>query len=163
MVDRIENFTLVWTILGLAIIGFVQVFARYLFNYSFTWYEELGRYLSVFVAFLGAGIGVKKGSHFAMDLIVMGLNRPFRQGVQFAVSAFSGVFLFLLTYYSIKIVIRMNGFGATSPSMHIPMYIAYMPIPFFSMIMGWRFFGKAIGFLRELSRKSGDDLKEASS
>jgi C4-dicarboxylate transporter DctQ subunit len=45
--DRIENITLVWTILGLALIGFVQVITRYVFNYSFTWFEELGRYLGV--------------------------------------------------------------------------------------------------------------------
>jgi TRAP-type C4-dicarboxylate transport system permease small subunit len=66
--DKIENITLVWTILGLAFIGFVQVITRYVFNYSFTWFEELGRYLGVFVAFLGASMGVKTGSHFAMEI-----------------------------------------------------------------------------------------------
>jgi len=55
-IDRVENFTLVWTILGLALIGFVQVLTRYIFNYSFTWFEELGRYLGVFIAFLGASL-----------------------------------------------------------------------------------------------------------
>ena len=74
-IDRLERATLAWTILGLALIGFIQVFARYIFNYSFTWFEELGRYLGVFVAFLGGGIGVKTGSHFTMDLMVTHLKR----------------------------------------------------------------------------------------
>ena len=40
-IDHVENTILVWTILGLAFLGFVQVITRYFFEYSFTWYEEL--------------------------------------------------------------------------------------------------------------------------
>ncbi|PIW02243.1 MAG: TRAP transporter small permease, partial [Deltaproteobacteria bacterium CG17_big_fil_post_rev_8_21_14_2_50_51_6] len=68
-IDHVEKQVLVWTILGLAIIGFVQVVSRYMFNYSFTWYEELSRYIGVFVAFLGAATGVKYGMHFSMDAL----------------------------------------------------------------------------------------------
>ncbi len=53
-IHRVEDLTLVWTILGLAVIGFIQVIARHVFNYSFTWFEELDRYLGVFIAFSGA-------------------------------------------------------------------------------------------------------------
>ena len=152
-IDRLERATLVWTILGLALIGFIQVFARYLFNYSFTWFEELGRYLGVFVAFLGGGIGVKTGSHFTMDLIVMHLDRPWQQLLKSATSILSALFFVLVAYYSWRIVIRMYGYETTSPAMEIPMYVAYLPIPFFSMVMGFRFFAAAVNFLKELGPK----------
>jgi C4-dicarboxylate transporter DctQ subunit len=151
-IDRMENAVLVWTILGLALVGFVQVFSRYLFNYSFTWYEELGRYLGVFVAFLGASIGVKRGSHFTMDLLVSHLVKPWQQLLRFCTCALSGGFFFLVTFYSWKIVIRMHGYGTTSPTMEIPMYLAYLPIPFFSFIMGLRFF--RVGIQELLSLRS---------
>lgn len=153
VIDKIERFTLVWTILGLAVIGFIQVFARYLFNYSFTWFEELGRYLGVFVAFLGGGIGVKTGSHFTMDLIVTHLKRPWRQILQCATSVLSALFFILVAGYSWKIVGRMYGYETTSPAMQMPMYLAYLPIPVFSMIMGFRFFTAGINFLKELGAK----------
>ncbi len=149
-IDRVERATLVWTILGLAFIGFVQVFARYLFNYSFTWFEELGRYLGVFVAFLGGGIGVKTGSHFTMDLIVMHLERPWQQLLRSATSILSSLFFILVAYHSWKIVIRMYGYETTSPAMEMPMYLAYLPIPVFSMVMGFRFFAVGVNFLKEL-------------
>ncbi len=149
-IDRIENTVLVWTILSLALIGFVQVFSRYLFNYSFTWYEELGRYLGVFVAFLGASIAVKTGAHFTMDLLVSNLPRPWQQLLKFSTCTLSSGFFFLVTYYSWKTVLRMHGYETTSPTMQIPMYLAYLPIPFFSIIMGLRFFRIGVSELLSL-------------
>ncbi len=162
VIDKIERTTLVWTILGLALIGFIQVFARYIFNYSFTWFEELGRYLGVFVAFLGGGIGVKTGSHFTMDLIVTHLRRPWKQILQCTTSVVSALFFVLVAWYSWKIVFRMYGFETTSPAMEMPMYLAYLPIPIFSMVMGFRFFVVAVNFLKALGPKgSGGDTREA--
>ncbi len=142
--DRIEKITLVWTILSLAFIGFIQVVTRYVFNYSFTWFEELGRYLGVFVAFLGASIGVKTGSHFTMDLMVSHLKHPWQQLTRTLTASLSGMFFFTVTWFSWKLVVRMHGFETTSPTMQIPMYIAYLPIPVFSGFIGVRFMIKAI-------------------
>ncbi len=157
-IDRTENAVLVWTILGLALIGFVQVICRYLFNYSFTWYEELGRYLGVFLTFLGAAVGVKKGSHFTMDLLVCHLSRPWRQLLRFCTCSLSASFFLLVTFYSFKVVSRMHRYETTSPSLGIPMYLAYLPILVFSLVMGLRFFGVGIRELLSLkSVKGGGD------
>lgn len=153
LVDRVENFTLVWTILGLALIGFVQVIARYVFNYSFTWYEELGRYLGVFIAFLGAGIGVKTSSHFTMDLLVSKLGQPFQSLLKLLTHALCSGFFFVVAWYSWKIVARMHGYGTTSPTMQIPMYVAYLPIPVFSLVMGTRYLIQGAGFARDAVKK----------
>lgn len=155
-IDQIENVTLVWTILTLAFIGFIQVFARYLFNYSFTWFEELGRYLGVFIAFLGASIGAKTGSHFAMDLIVSHLRSPFQQLVNTFTNLLSAGFFLLVAWYSWKIIIRMHGYETTSPTMQIPMYIAYLPIPVFSMVMAFRFVIRAVEFIQAINDRQED-------
>ncbi|ACN13964.1 DctQ2 [Desulforapulum autotrophicum HRM2] len=148
-IDRVENITLVWTIIGLALAGFIQVITRYLFNYSFSWFEELGRYLGVFIAFLGAAIGVKTGSHFTMDLMVTNLKQPWQQRVKGMTSTLSALFFFTVSWYSWKIVLRMYGYATTSPTMQIPMYIAYLPIPVFSIVIGARFLIKAWEFLKQ--------------
>lgn len=151
-IDRIENITLVWTILGLAFIGSVQVITRYVFNYSFTWFEEMGRYLGVFIAFLGASIGVKTGSHFTMDLIVSHFKHPWKQLTYTITAGLSGLFFFTVTWISWKIVLRMHGFESTSPTMGIPMYIAYLPIPVFSGFIGVRFMIKVASFIRKMAQ-----------
>jgi C4-dicarboxylate transporter DctQ subunit len=148
--DRAEKAILVWTILGLAIVGFVQVITRYVFNFSFSWYEELGRFLGVFITFLGAAVGVKSGTHFAMDLFVLKLNRPWQQLLRTITAALSGSFCLLVVFTSWKIVSRMHGYGTTSSTMNIPMYVAYLPIPVFSLVMGLRFCRMSLAALREL-------------
>lgn len=155
LLDRAETTVLVWTILGLALIGCIQVFTRYLFNYSFTWYEELGRYLGVFVAFLGASIGVRSSSHFAMDLFVNKLPNPWRQLLKCCTAVLSGAFFLLVTWYSWKIVGRMYDYGTTSPTMQIPMYLAYLPIPFFSAVMSVRYLSVGLHSLLELRQAAG--------
>lgn len=157
VVDRVEKAVLVWTILGLAIVGCVQVFTRYTFNYSFTWYEELGRYLGVFIAFLGASIGVRNGSHFAMDLFVTRLPRPWQQILKCCTAILCGAFFLMVSWYSWKIVMRMYGYGTTSPTLQIPMYIAYFPIPFFSAVMGLRYFLMGPDYLAELKQQGNGE------
>ncbi len=66
----------------------------------------------------------------------------------------SALFFFTVAFYSWKIVGRMYGYETTSPSMEIPMYIAYLPIPVFSIFIGIRFLIKGAGFLRDI--KSGE-------
>ena len=67
---RLEEGVLGISLLGLALMAFVEVLGRYLFNHSFTWFEEFSRYFGVFLTFLGASLGVKHGVHFSMDLLV---------------------------------------------------------------------------------------------
>lgn len=156
-IDRIEHFVLVWTILGLALFGAFQVFTRYALNYSFSWFEELGRYLVVLIAFLGGGIGAKKGTHFSMDLIVGMLAKPYRYYLQGITGIISSAFFVLISFYSWKFIVRMYNFGATSSTMGIRIYIVYLPILFFSLVMAIRFL--IIGF--EFIKKARDDAKPA--
>ncbi len=156
MLDRAENAVLVWTILGLALIGFIQVVSRYLFNYSFTWYEELGRFLAVFVAFLGAAIGVKTGSHFSMDLAVSHLVRPWQEILRASVAFFSSLFFLVIAWYAWKTILRLHGFGNTSPAMGIPMYLAYLPIPIFSLVIAARYLLSGCSLLTSLNEGIAD-------
>lgn len=148
-IDRIEHFILVWIILGLALFGSFQVFTRYGLNYSFSWFEELGRYLVVLIAFLGAGIGAKKGTHFSMDLVVGILGQPYRHYLQSITGIISSAFFVLISFYSWKFIARMYNFGATSSTMGIQMYIVYLPILFFSVVMAIRFLITGIEFIKK--------------
>jgi C4-dicarboxylate transporter, DctQ subunit len=137
-IDRLESSILVWGILALAAIGFIQVFARYLFGYSFTWFEEAGRFAGIFLTFLGAAIGIKSGGHFTMDLVVRRLPPPWQRLFASISTLLSALFFLLVTWYSVKLLLRLHGFGTTSATMGLPMYLVYLPIPFFSLIMALR-------------------------
>jgi C4-dicarboxylate transporter, DctQ subunit len=141
IVNRIEDWTLVLIILGLAFIAFVQVVCRYVLGFSFTWMEELGRSLAVFIAFLGASIGVREGAHFSMDLVYEKVpNDRFRHGLQVLVHGVSAAIFVVVAWYGLEQVMKLRGFGVLTSAMRVPKYWAYVPISFFSAIMALRSF-----------------------
>ena len=49
---------------------FLGVFSRYVIRSTFTWYDEIARLLFVWIVFLGAAVGVRRGAHFRLHLLV---------------------------------------------------------------------------------------------
>jgi TRAP-type C4-dicarboxylate transport system permease small subunit len=46
------------------------VFSRYVLFNTFTWYDEVARVCFVWVVFLGAAVGIKRGAHFHLNLLI---------------------------------------------------------------------------------------------
>ena len=46
------------------------VFSRYVLFSTFTWYDEIARACFVWVVFLGGAVGVKRGAHFGLHLLI---------------------------------------------------------------------------------------------
>ena len=94
-----------------------------------------------------------------MDLVVSHLKHPWQQVTRALTSLLSSLFFFTVAWYSWKLLLRMHGYETTSPTMEIPMYIAYLPIPVFSGFIGIRFMIKAIGFFKAvLQRPSAPEV-----
>lgn len=140
VINRVEEWTLVLVLLGLAFLTFVQVLSRYLFNFSFTWEEEVARYLGVFIAFLGASLGVKYGTHFSMDLLFERVSSDrFRHGLKIVICVISTAIFLVIAYYGWEQAMKLRQFTARTSVLQIPKYWVYLPVPFFSLIMAWRF------------------------
>ena len=54
----------------MTLITFMQVVARYVFNYSFVWALELVTFLFAWLIFLGMSYGVRVGAHIGVDALV---------------------------------------------------------------------------------------------
>jgi C4-dicarboxylate transporter, DctQ subunit len=145
---NLEGYILSLTFVSLALIATVQVLCRYVFNYSFTWFEEGGRYIGIFATFLGASLAVKKGTHFSTE-VLSGFLSPKARRVQRAfIGLICGSFLSILAFYGFRLVLKQYGFGTTTPTIEMPMYIAYLPIPVFCSIMALRFFKSIVDAIR---------------
>lgn len=153
VLNNLEEWTLVLILLGLAIVAFAQVICRYVFGFSFTWMEEVGRHISVLIAFLGAAIGVKYGTHFSMDLVYERVrNDRLRHFLKIIVNIIAGVILLVIAWYGWQQTMKLRQFGVLTPVLKLPKYWTYLPIPFFGVIMGLRFFNLARNHLTKLIR-----------
>jgi C4-dicarboxylate transporter DctQ subunit len=122
---------------------FVEVVSRYLFNHSFTWYEEFARYFMVFLTFLGASLGIKYGLHFCMDFVVTRVSYRLGNLMRVASNLISAALFAVVAVLAWQHSMKIMGFGTTSAAMGLPMYIAYLPVSIFSGTMCLRFLYQA--------------------
>lgn len=68
--DRALRAVLVGTVSVMVAVVFAQVVARYGFNRSFGWADEIGRLAFVWSIFLGMAVAVRMRAHIAIGLLV---------------------------------------------------------------------------------------------
>lgn len=117
----------------MSIVIFMQVVYRYVFHASLPWSEELGRYILVYLTFLGASVAVKRNSHIGVEMVVKLLPRSIAKVLEWVANAISFVFFAILIVYGSKVVkITMT---QLSPAMHVKMGYIYMAVVIGAVLM----------------------------
>lgn len=152
--NRIEEGAVGFTLLGLAGLTALETLLRYTVSYTFSWFGEFANYTMIFIAYLGASLGVKYGALFSMDALSEYLPDRASHLLKALAYALSGAICILIIYYGILQIMKMRAFGSKSPAMQLPMFIPYLPIPVFSTTMGVRFFLFSFKHLRGFMKNS---------
>jgi TRAP-type C4-dicarboxylate transport system permease small subunit len=97
------------------------------------WAEEVTRYVSIWVVFLAAGIGVRYGIHLSVDMIAMAMPEPLRRVFFLFAYAMMLGFQFVLVFYGTQLTI--SNYAQQSASLQMPMAYAYAAIPVGGAIM----------------------------
>lgn len=69
-IDKIEDTCLILMFAAMVGIIFFQVIMRYVFNNSLSWSEEMGKFLFVWISWLGISIGHRRKEHIKITLLV---------------------------------------------------------------------------------------------
>jgi C4-dicarboxylate transporter, DctM subunit len=72
------DWTVIIGVVVLTVVLVAQVLSRYVVNVSLVWSEELARYLTVWLTFLGVGLGVRSGTHFGVTIFLERVPQPVR-------------------------------------------------------------------------------------
>lgn len=127
--DNFEEKLLSIILWAMVIVMGVQVVARYVFNSSISWSEELLRYLFIWLAFLGMSYCVKKECHMRIDIIEQLVPKTKK------IFGFIGDISFLIfATYMIRpgftVIEKLKASGQISPAAGLPMYIVYSVLLF---------------------------------
>ncbi len=130
VLDKIQN--IINTITGIMLftmvcIVFVQVIMRYLMGHSISWSEELTRYMFVWMIYAGVNLGIKFGIQIKIDVVDMIFKGNAIKTVRILEHILTIVAILFAAYGSIMLI--KVGFRATSPSLHVPMWIMYLVFP----------------------------------
>lgn len=124
-----EEWIIASTLAIMVITLFSQIVARFVFNASFVWSEELSRYLFVWLVFLGLGAVTLRHEHIVVDA----LTEKFPAAVRRALLQGSYVLLLLINVLLIVAAARMVyllfDLGQESPALALPMWLVYLSLP----------------------------------
>ncbi len=130
---------------SMTLIVMVQVVARYVFNHSLFWSEELARYLLVWLTFLGASVAYYRGVHPGVDIIFTRLPFRWQQGVRVVIHLVS-LWLFgvmVVKGISFAWFVRLQ----ISPALSLSKWVIMAIIPLAGgvlMVHGFRFLAEAL-------------------
>jgi len=106
-----------------------QVAMRYVFNYPFTWSEELAIAAFIYLGFIGIGVAYAQGRHLYVDALVMILPRSVRKVIEGIALGFSAIFLLVVIEQMIKLMIVTYKVGINTPALQLPKAIIYVSLP----------------------------------
>ncbi|MEO8752131.1 MAG: TRAP transporter small permease [Casimicrobiaceae bacterium] len=120
-------------VVAMTLLVLVQVVLRYVLKVPLVWVEEATVFLMIWMAFMGAAIGVRRGAHIAMTILVDRL--PARVAGAFyhvgtvAVIAFAGV----VVWEGVQLVLSVG--GQRSAALGLPMTIPYLIVPLGALLI----------------------------
>jgi len=149
---NIEEYLVAVFMAAISIIVFWQVINRQL-GASLPWSEEMTRYLLVWITFVGASLGVKRGAHIGIEAVLLLLPLRMRKAVMLGSLVPALLFCAVVLYYSLVIINMQMSTGQVSPAMRIPMWWPYAALPVGMSLMIIRFIQVAIRSIKTF----GDD------
>jgi C4-dicarboxylate transporter DctQ subunit len=72
--EHLEEGLISFLMAAMTLVTFMQVIARYIFNYSFVWALELTGIMFAWLIFIGMSYGVRVGAHIGVDALVKTLS-----------------------------------------------------------------------------------------
>ncbi len=116
-------------------LSFVQVLARYVFQISTPWTEELARLCFVWGVFFGAAIGVKRNLHTRVDFIFVRLPARLAALVLGGIDLLLAILAVVMIVYGGQLVLSTR--ADLSTSLGYPRNWFYLPVPISGLMMLW--------------------------
>jgi TRAP-type C4-dicarboxylate transport system permease small subunit len=140
-------FAIFWILFGVV---FLQFFTRYVLNNSLGWTEEIARYLLILVTFVGSVTAMRKGSHIAVEALLVYLPREAKHWTLVAVDGLVALFCGGMAWYAYQL-------GALAPgymvSIDIPKSYLYWAV---AAALAGVTIHAALRFVRRLRRREAD-------
>ena len=126
---RLEEGLIAVLLAVMTMVTFVQVIARYVFNYSFVWALELVSILFAWLIFIGMSYGVREGSHIGMDAVVRLLGPRLGRALTILATLLCIAYSCILFYGSWRYITTIYQIGNYAQDLPVPVWIPRLALP----------------------------------
>jgi TRAP-type C4-dicarboxylate transport system permease small subunit len=100
-------FIIFWALFGVV---FLQFYTRYVLNDSIGWTEEIARYLLIGVTFVGSIMAMRKGTHIAVEALLVFAPKELKHWILVVVDFVVAVFCGAMAWYGFELGNRAPGY-----------------------------------------------------
>lgn len=124
--EYMEELIMIILLVMMTLIMGTQVCARYLFNYSLAWSEEVTRYMYIWSGFISISYCVKKGISIKVDQFISILPNKIETILKMMNYFIEFVFFFYLIPFAYKYFLSAISSNQLSPACNMPMYMVQL-------------------------------------
>jgi len=118
---------------ALCIVVTLQVFSRLVIRHPLSWSEELATILFVWVTMVGSSLALKRGEHFAVELLHRKLSPALRRLARALVAVLVLVFSLILLVEGVRMTLL--NVRVVTPAMEISRAIPFAAVPAGGLLM----------------------------
>jgi C4-dicarboxylate transporter DctQ subunit len=160
--EHLEEGLVAFLMAAMTLVTFVQVVARYVFNYSFVWALELNGVLFAWLIFIGMSYGVRVGSHIGIDIVVKTLRPAAARIVGMVGAALCILYALIVIVGGWRYVEKMYDVGILMQDMPVPQWVPRVVIPLGFALLALRFGQVFVRLWRgEATKLLSDEAEEA--
>ncbi len=137
--EHLEEGLIAFLMAAMTIVTFMQVVARYVFNYSFVWALEVTTVLFAWLIFIGMSYGVRMGSHIGVDALVKSLGPTASRVVGAIAAVLCIVYALIITIGGYQYVRKMYDVGILMQDVPIEQWIPRLVLPLGFALLAFRF------------------------
>ena len=156
----VENFIVIIVFVVMLGASFAQVVNRNIIQAPIGWFEELARYMQVYLCLLATELGLRDGTQMSITAVTDHLHGKTRKAVRIIAKLIVLAFTFILFSQSITILQKQMSTHQTSPGIHVPMWIPYLSLPISFCIASVAQLFIFIGILTEKPEQAGTSSNE---
>ena len=120
MLEKIEKFVASVCVIVMALLVFVNIISRKLFDYSLTISDEMPIYLFVLMSFMGTAIAARRQAHLGLSIITDRVSPRTRTIINMIMYGIAALFCLLIVIFGIQMVISQYQLGQQTAAMQWP-------------------------------------------
>lgn len=127
--ENAEMYICIICLFAMTVITFMQVIGRYVFNYSFSWSEEISRFLLAWITFAGASYAFRYGAHIGVTYFIDKLSADKRKKVYVLIQIITIGFFAVLGILGLMHTVSQVRLNQIAPATKISIGVPYSSIP----------------------------------
>ncbi|WP_042349413.1 TRAP transporter small permease [Bacillus massiliigorillae] len=132
-INKVSAFLTSTFLVLMVILVFIQIVSRIIFQSSFSWTEEVSRYLMIWLTFIGAAFSFQHGAHVGVELLTSKLPAKVSAILQVFVAILCMILFYVMIVKGLELVDHSS--LQHSPALRLPMSFVYLIIPISGVLM----------------------------